>query len=627
MAALPRLYHLGNLGFYMDEETTAFASKSMAEGKEPQMPSGMPYHRALPHTWLNSISARIFGIHDEYSYRLPSALFGILTVPLIFLLTKPHLGTSVAFLTALLLALSEWHIITSRLARMYAPFLFFYVACSFSILRWAQKDTFYYLATAIILFITAASFHNLGVFLAFIPMIALFVQGYATTPQYKLILFSVISGISAYLYGQIFVAGPYTEWKVAHGITSAKITTGNYILPFIHENGVLIARGVTGSALGIWLGFTSRFTDIDNGNQFRTLTRYAFSVLFGCLSIIGLLHGASLSILLLMLLYPGSIKEYLKQIYKPVVIISTLTIIFSIQTIVDLGFFLGIRSLFTFPYPNWIVLYGISSGIFILFVALMLHLAINKKSATNHDTTALVTIALFPIILIGIFVKWAPARYILVAYPFILISSAYALQTSIRYFFQLFSIKQRMPIIAISSSLALSGLLGGHGLLRAYKIGIIDYGVKLNSIVSIYPFYPDHKSPGIFVAKHRKPGDIVIAEDVLEQRWYVGKVDYWLREYGAASDGKFSFKKKDGKLHDIYTDSIVANSDALRSINNINNKRIWIITSGETHHKRDLSLNKEQHQWLENIKSNHKPVFIGKDNITSVYCLNCETVD
>ena len=103
IAALPRLYHLGDLGFYMDEETTAFASRSMAETGEPQMPSGMPYYRSLPHTWLNSISAKTFGLDNEYSYRLPSALFGILTIPLIFLLARPFTGTSIAFLAALLL--------------------------------------------------------------------------------------------------------------------------------------------------------------------------------------------------------------------------------------------------------------------------------------------------------------------------------------------------------------------------------------------------------------------------------------------------------------------------------------------------------------------------------------------
>ena len=131
IAALPRMYQLGYLGFYGDEETTAFASRSIVEGKFPQMPSGMPYHRSLPDSWINSVSARIFGLDQEFSYRLPSAIFGILTVPLIFLIARSYVGLQIAFIAALLLSLSEWHIIISRLARMYSPFLFFYIAGCF----------------------------------------------------------------------------------------------------------------------------------------------------------------------------------------------------------------------------------------------------------------------------------------------------------------------------------------------------------------------------------------------------------------------------------------------------------------------------------------------------------------
>ena len=204
VAALPRLYNLGELGFYMDEETTAFASRSMAETGTPQMPSGMPYYRAFLQTWLNSISAKTFGLDEEFSYRLPSAIFGILTIPLLFVFARPFVGVPIAFLASLLLSFSEWHIITSRQARMYVPMLFFYIAFTFSMLRWAQKDTLKHLLTAIFLFFATTSLHRIGVFAAFIPLIALFIPGYATTPQYKLILFSLIGGVTAYIAGNIF---------------------------------------------------------------------------------------------------------------------------------------------------------------------------------------------------------------------------------------------------------------------------------------------------------------------------------------------------------------------------------------------------------------------------------------
>lgn len=624
VAALPRLYHLGDLGFYMDEETTAFASRSMAEKGEPQMPSGMPYYRSLPHTWLNSISAKTFGLDNEYSYRLPAALFGILTIPLIFLLARPFTGTSIAFLAALLLALSEWHIITSRQARMYAPFLFFYVACSFSILRWAQRDTLRHLAISIILFIAAGSFHNLGVFLAFIPLIALFIKDYATTPQYKLILFSIITGVATYLYGKIIVGSPYTQWKEAYGIATANINHSESLLQQFSVTGLQLTQGITGFLLGIWLGIKSAFADDTNGKEFRILARYSLATLLGCLAATGHLHGALLSFLLLLLLYPEPLNLYLQRTWKPLIAISTVAAITAILTITESGIIPGIKSLLTFPYPNWITLNTLSSGITLLFILAMLYLAAIKKTASNIDIRIFLVIGLFPLILVGIFMKWAAARYLIEAYPFILIISAYALYTPAHKFFQQRYATAGVPAFVFACLIALSGLLGGHGLMSAYKVGTVDYGDKLNQAALIFPFYPDHKSPGEFVSTHRKTDDIVLAEDGLEQRWYAGKVDYWLRKYGSESGGRFLYKGKDQKLHDIYVNSIVANTETLSTITNDKSHRIWLITSGETYHQRNLYLRKDQHQWIEYIESTHTPAFTGQDQITQVYCLNCD---
>lgn len=91
LAAMSRGYDLGALGCYGDEKTTSLPS-------------------------------------------LSAAILSTLTVPLLFLLGRRLLGAQVVFIAALLLALSEWHIISSREARIYVPFLFFYIAAPFSIL-------------------------------------------------------------------------------------------------------------------------------------------------------------------------------------------------------------------------------------------------------------------------------------------------------------------------------------------------------------------------------------------------------------------------------------------------------------------------------------------------------------
>src|SRR5207247_8417779 len=51
VAAGPRFYRLGALGFYGDEDLSVLAARAVVDGQGSRMPSGMPYRRALPLTW------------------------------------------------------------------------------------------------------------------------------------------------------------------------------------------------------------------------------------------------------------------------------------------------------------------------------------------------------------------------------------------------------------------------------------------------------------------------------------------------------------------------------------------------------------------------------------------------
>lgn len=81
------------------------------------------YTRAWPHTWLIAQTYKIFGV-AAWSSRLPSVIFGILFVPVIYMVS--HFFTHnrrIALLTASVAALSPAFITIFRLARMYALLL------------------------------------------------------------------------------------------------------------------------------------------------------------------------------------------------------------------------------------------------------------------------------------------------------------------------------------------------------------------------------------------------------------------------------------------------------------------------------------------------------------------------
>jgi len=620
-AALPRIYHLGELSFYMDEETTAFASRAMAENKPPQMPSGMPYYRSLPDTWLNAMSARIFGLDNEFSYRLPSAIFGILTIPLIFLVARPFIGSQAAILAALLLAFSEWHILTSKQARMYAPFLFFYIASAFSILQWARHNNSKFQLLSIVLLLPTITLHNIGVFAAFIPLITLFVKGFAKAAQYKLLIFSIISGLIAFVYGEYFVSDTYQIWIEQNGIQSLSATSDNTLTYLIPDNPLQLIFGVTGVFAGLWLAQKSIFIDQDNGASFRLVTRYALAMVAGWLAGVGYGYGTALAIMLLLLQYPDSLISYLKQSFKPLISLGLLLIASTSLTIIDNGLSQGIKNALSYPYPYWLILAQISASMTLLFALTNLYLATAKSSEKTLNIRVITIIGLFPIVLVGFMLKWAPARYFIEAYPFILIVCSYVLITLFKNTSKKYFPGYDKFFIAAAYLVALSGLIGGHGIYSAYNTGTATHGSRLNEAALIFPVYPDHKHPGEFVANNRQIDDIVIAEDALQQKWYAGRVDYWLRDYKADSD--FLYLADDNELHDIYVDSIAAKHNILSALTADTSQRFWVITSGETFYHREFYLNDKQREWLNNIETKYTPAFTGKDSITRVYCIHC----
>lgn len=66
------------------------------------------------YTYFTIPSVAVFGL-TEFAVRLPGALFGILAIPLVFLITRKLFASNgIGLLTALVLALSPWHIHFSR---------------------------------------------------------------------------------------------------------------------------------------------------------------------------------------------------------------------------------------------------------------------------------------------------------------------------------------------------------------------------------------------------------------------------------------------------------------------------------------------------------------------------------
>ena len=99
---------------------------------------------------LSSI-IKLFG-KNEYALRLPSAIFGALTIPLIYIVSKNYTNRSTSILIALLLCFNPFHLTNSQEAAGYTIACFFLLLFGFSFYKIKSEGKIWFY---VILFISA----------------------------------------------------------------------------------------------------------------------------------------------------------------------------------------------------------------------------------------------------------------------------------------------------------------------------------------------------------------------------------------------------------------------------------------------------------------------------------------
>jgi uncharacterized membrane protein len=131
LGGILRLYRLDFQSLWVDEGLQYYVAtnNSIAEMLFTQMRSFHP-----PLSFLVNHAFLLIG-ESEFFLRLPSILFGIGSLPLLYILTRELTSTRVALLATFVLAISPFHIWYSQDGRMYAQVLFFSLLSSVVLLR------------------------------------------------------------------------------------------------------------------------------------------------------------------------------------------------------------------------------------------------------------------------------------------------------------------------------------------------------------------------------------------------------------------------------------------------------------------------------------------------------------
>lgn len=639
VSAVPRFANLGRLSFYADEEISSFPARSLAEGGGPVQPSGMEYRRALPLTWLTAASAKIFGVDKEASYRVPVAVFGTLTVPLLLLVGRRLVGWDAALVAAFLLAVSEWHLAFSRQARMYVPFLFFFILACYGSWQWARSGRGRDLALAVVTLLVAGSLHLLAiaaVVFAIIP--ALLSRDERTgAPKWALFLFAAAGAETVFLYDERFVSPAYRAmqgWVLPAAdqtVARARISGGQLgtVLAWFPERLAILPSWVLvlmlgGLVLGLWMAVAAvpQNARIATGPT-NTIGRLAAAGMAGAALGLGQLYAAALLGAVFFLLAEQPERELATRIRLPLLVGGVLAVGWIAWAVFEFGLVEGLKFTLLYPFPYPLMLFLAMPGLMLLFFAVTAWLCLQqpKLEPVGLRVTVLGVLLLFAGL--GLASRWGGLRYLLPVYPWLLLIGATGLVAALD------ALGGRLRGgrttgfgVLLGIVVVASGVLGGHGVPQAWKMLRLQHGEPVNAFLHTYPFRPDHRGAGRFVRRVRESGDVVIAEDPMEQRWYAGAADFWFRRYGDAR--RYLYAANDGRLRDIYVNSaILPEASAVDSVLQVAAGRVWFITSGETVKERESYLSPAQRSWLDSLQLARTPAYTAGDDVTKVYCLNC----
>src|SRR3989344_5115672 len=149
LGAVLRFYGLANEDFWMDEGVSVYHSQQsiIHNFKWSFTLAYLPLYNMLLAAW-----EKVFGL-SEFGMRVPSSVFGILSIVMIYKIASFMYSRKVGIYASLILALSPFHVYYSQEVRVYTLFVFTALLSIYFYLRYIRsqrkKDLIYYAISSI----------------------------------------------------------------------------------------------------------------------------------------------------------------------------------------------------------------------------------------------------------------------------------------------------------------------------------------------------------------------------------------------------------------------------------------------------------------------------------------------
>ncbi len=561
IAAIVRFWGVGSFGLHKpDEDTTALPAVHILQDGAPRFPNGMFYARAIGQSYLIAAAVKVFG-QTEWALRLPSVLTGIALVLLAYFLGRRFLKPfwNMAFVGVVVFL--PGMIADSQEVRMYIFLSASLAVFLISLFRWERTGHVRSLVVAVIALLVGIQFQEVAIFSS---MLLLF-PGLAHGDAHKLRL-----GLIAFL---VTAAGYFA---ISHWMGSFYPVIAGNGLHHVSQMGeapnpgmarvnfALLAPALVIALALVWLNV-------------RTIATRSIAALSGALLLLGLTmqvvlfyHLAAILLLAGLIVarrHGGSRGVALWSLLAACALLSgahwwLLHAAMGGPGRKIIGVMVGQPSIW--PYLQ---VAAYSQGAMLLVAgALGVNLWRLAAGGKISDDALFSFMGIFvPLFGIGFFGWYIPPRYGEFALLPLLLCALVAAQRLVDA--RLFS-GRPAHAIPVAGLATLAAVVIVNPLAAAHSI---NAGSR----------FADHRAAARYMRSiHLGPRDVVVAEEVLMQTYYLGHVDYWLT--GPDNAANFAVPVG-GVLVDEYTNTpVIDTAERFRELMRRPNRGfIYVIGSGE----------------------------------------------
>jgi hypothetical protein len=606
VGAWVRFWGLGNVGLHGDEETMAMAVMSIVREGAPILPSGMFYPRGLTQMVLMAGSVQLFG-ESEWAFRMPSAVCGVLVIWLSWLagrrFLRPYWNLAFATAVALLPAMIDY----SQTARMYIFLLAAVAACMVFVFAWERSGRLGWLVAAVATLVVGIDLQALAV-----TMILLFLMPGILQGDLRKLLYGTAA---AAIVGIAYVL--FNNWTDAQYPVPPPEYAADLGAPMWDRSRAPKAFALT-FEVALWIaGIAIAFFAV---HLSRVVPQRVAAVSVALLLMVGLLLQLKLQYHCALILFIAATVVARRfggpRIWRRLRIFllgsGMLALIhFSLLAYTPgslkkvMGALVGQPSVWPYfriaEFTTVVALFAAAALVWALWCLA------KQRRVADYVLLALLGVWI-PMFTIGFFLWNMPPRYTVASLlPLMLCGFAFA-QKCAEWLHAIF-LSGRGPIGS-----------GAQIVAAAITATLVVNPVAMAGVINAgYESHPDHKGAAEFMrSQNIVPDDVIIAEDVLQQTYYLGKgqVDYWLMSRNHA---RRYVELVDGKIRDFYTGAgVISDARMLEELlQREKGHRIFVIGSGENQSDQRKGMRGDMGAVLHSQQ--FEVIYEGRDRLTQVW--------